>query len=684
VKHSRFDSGFFFERTIFLDDQIVDTLRQELELRGVTADSDVAIISEQDTYYARALCLTFNPTRSRNVHSYTYLRGIDGKLPSEDKDEKESKDATNTASNKTQSSLRPTERTEGLNQADDIRRLADLLKKLNVDLRKDHAGGLKAVGLLGSDVYDKLELLKALRPILPEAVFFTNHLDACFAHPDEWKETHNLVIVSENDLQLGDPYEGQISPKDLDQGGVPLEDPYQGVAPFRDCGQTALFQATLEAMGMPGIEKTKPQSPLIFEIGRDGPVKLCARQHENLTIKGLLHSLKPSLGFVIPIGGVIIFGGALKMCLVPRVISSKITHGDVLAASSWLAAPICAALAVGAVCCFYVFQNYSGRGERFAWLDGASAWPSIAIMLFAALMSIHFIYKSNFKLAKNAEQLKEEFRLKPDETKKVRDIKDGIDIVALWQQYGRYGQFRSRALRAALMTLLYVPALWTLVSLIGDFPHPPIRGQFPFLLLILSALLPFLFLTFIVIDAILLHEGFLTHLEEKETCWPPETFEGFNYSRNPEWRENPGDLADYWDILLIAKRTETIGNLIYYPFIILFLLIVARLSYFANWTWSTALIVALSAHFSLALYAAWRLPKVANKYREKVVERMERRKRQVLMDSKRQPEAVDTLIAEVRSTHQGAFSYVWEQPAIRALLLPSSGIGIALLQYLTR
>jgi hypothetical protein len=53
------------------------------------------------------------------------------------------------------------------------------------------------------------------------------------------------------------------------------------------------------------------------------------------------------------------------------------------------------------------------------------------------------------------------------------------------------------------------------------------------------------------------------------------------------------------------------------------------------------------------------------------------------MSAGRTPEAIDTMIEEVQSTHQGAFSYLWEQPAIRALLLPSSGIGFAtLLQYL--
>jgi hypothetical protein len=47
------------------------------------------------------------------------------------------------------------------------------------------------------------------------------------------------------------------------------------------------------------------------------------------------------------------------------------------------------------------------------------------------------------------------------------------------------------------------------------------------------------------------------------------------------------------------------------------------------------------------------------------------------------PEAVDTMIEEVESTHEGAFSYLWEQPAIRGLLLPSGGIGlVTLMQYL--
>lgn len=378
-----------------------------------------------------------------------------------------------------------------------------------------------------------------------------------------------------------------------------------------------------------------------------------------------------------------------------------------IAALSWLAVPICAILAAGAVCCFYAFENDSGTGEPYAWFDGASAWPSIAIILFAALLSVHFIVKSHFDLKQNADKLAGEFGLKntPEDTSffgwEIPPSKPGItgslplfpeleanneeriDIEALWQRYLSRGRFSTRVLRAAPMTILYMAALFAILPLIGRFPAPPIRGNFPFFALMTSTIFVFLFLTFVVIDAILLHEGFLMQLEKKETYWPDTTFERFRYRIKPKRPGNESDLADYWDILLISKRTEVVGGLIYYPFIILSLLIVARLKYFDNWAWSPVLIVTLCLHFSLALCAAWRLPQAARGYRDKVLERLKRRRRQALIVAQKTPEAIDTLIEEVQSTHQGAFSYLWEQPAIRAFLLPSGGIGLAtLLQFL--
>jgi hypothetical protein len=379
-----------------------------------------------------------------------------------------------------------------------------------------------------------------------------------------------------------------------------------------------------------------------------------------------------------------------------------------VAASSCLAVPICVILSVGFAYCFYFNEDSSGGGEPFAWFDGISAWPSIALILFAGLLSIHFIAKAHFDLRKNADKLAKEFGLSASKQKHtpffgwaITPLKPGIpkvtpvfpgldfntkkriDIKSLWKIYLCRGRFWRRLLRVTPMFASYIMVLLAILPLIGPPPTAPIRGQFDFYPLIAFTISTFLFLTFFVIDAILLHEGFLIQLEKKESYWPDLTFQKFNYPCRPKRPSNESDLADYWDILLISKRTEVVGRLIYYPFFILSLIVVARLNCFDDWTLTPVLIVALSMHFSLALYAAWRLPSVAKKYRDKVLERLKRRRRQALMIAQKMPEAIDTMIEEVQSTHQGAFSYLWEQPAIRALLLPSSGIGLAtLLQYL--
>jgi hypothetical protein len=213
---------------------------------------------------------------------------------------------------------------------------------------------------------------------------------------------------------------------------------------------------------------------------------------------------------------------------------------DTVVASSWLAMPVCAILTAGIVCRLYLVQNDSGRGEPFAWFDGASAWPSIAIIVFAALLSVHFIFKTCFDLRQNAAKLAEEFGLKGTEREtrtllgwEIPPLKQAIatgspgveaateekiDIEALWQRYLRRGRFWTRVLRAAPMTGFYICALISILPLIGDFPAPPIRGSSSFFpALMFATVIIFLLLTFFVIDAILLHEGFLKQLTEKKT-----------------------------------------------------------------------------------------------------------------------------------------------------------------------
>jgi hypothetical protein len=283
-------TNFQFERTNLTDDHIVESLVSELRIQGLSEGDHVALISEEDTYYARALSSTFMQGNEKaekpfTISSYSYLRGIDGKLPVDGVEKgnagyEQENSSTSQVGKNTPSSKRPEEQTEGVNQADDIRRLADRLRMEDEEWKAAGKPGLKAIGLLGSDVYDKLELLKALRPIFPDIVFFTNHLEARFAHPDEWRETHNLLIVSDYGLSMSDPERKRGTLRE------------QSVGPFRDSGQTALYEATLEAIGGITAENhARPTHPVIYEVGRNGFTRL------GLPNEALRDSLIPLLRF---------------------------------------------------------------------------------------------------------------------------------------------------------------------------------------------------------------------------------------------------------------------------------------------------------------------------------------------------------------------------------------------------
>ena len=59
-----------------------------------------------------------------------------------------------------------------------LQQIADHLQKIDEKLRQSDDGGITAIGILGSDVFDKLLVLRALRPNFPEALFFTTDFNA--------------------------------------------------------------------------------------------------------------------------------------------------------------------------------------------------------------------------------------------------------------------------------------------------------------------------------------------------------------------------------------------------------------------------------------------------------------------------------------------------------------------------
>lgn len=285
--------GITFQRTVATDDRLADGLLSELKRRGYDNDNDkdpdyVALISEWDTVYGRTLREffesylkpKFTENGNRHVLNFTYLKGLDGLLPSNGRKKDESKGDKQGDQEKqgdpahffkAVQDAESLERPIGQSQFDYLRRLSDQLHKEDDNIRQ---GGLKrkdrtpqriaAIGILGGDVFDKLLILRALKPGFPEALFFTTDFDQAYTIKSELPYTRNLIIAS----SFGPRLSGWL------QGDIPE---------FRDNYETAAFLATEMALGLasktqppdylvPGGISAQLKEPRLFEVKRSGGV----------------------------------------------------------------------------------------------------------------------------------------------------------------------------------------------------------------------------------------------------------------------------------------------------------------------------------------------------------------------------------------------------------------------------
>lgn len=259
----------------------------ELGLRGVDATAGqqhIVFISEGDTFFGRVMALTYasemmtlrkrftNATlfireyRERglgfpsNLHHYTYLRGLDGQTTqNKTKSDGNARDSAR-AHPRTFEELAvwtPDEnRSEGEAQFDYLSRLGDEIQRLDEKLR--HAsppGRVRAIGIGGSDTYDTLLILQALRGRFPGALFFTTELDSRFTAPEEAAWARNLIVAGGYGLALGDKLQ-------------------RSVPPFRDGQQTAIFSSVLAALNNPEVPAESKVLARRFEIGHRRAVDL--------------------------------------------------------------------------------------------------------------------------------------------------------------------------------------------------------------------------------------------------------------------------------------------------------------------------------------------------------------------------------------------------------------------------
>ena len=479
------DTGIHYYRTIASDRVLADAIVQELERRGVApwrkvqrrAEDDtksvkvypdhIAMISELDSVYGETLpeivtkafydyAATHDTTSHGHLNSiitFSYLRGLDGRLPpgrttsegkSSDNDtglgglDKQAKSTTSIADN--------LEASEGMGQFDYLRRLAGQVRERDNQLQQSGEGKIKAIGILGSDVYDKFLLLQALKPEFPDAIFFTTDLDALLLSPSKSKYARNLIVASSYDLRLSDTLQSDISP-------------------FRSAYQTSLFLSTRialrngmqrEAFNTDAEANTKAalkrwiNDVRLFEIGRTGALALPAQNstplpededarngsRQDLCGSDILEcaSVMPQIAPLYPafkagslpsaglLGAILLFGVFLSSRTLRQLCFAQSSYPNASprqnsVRSVWLILLGLLALVVSFGLCtawsaVAGFLTQHGVGEPMALFEGVSVWPTILLRAASFGLCIWLICHTFHLLESNLRETEADMHLR--------------------------------------------------------------------------------------------------------------------------------------------------------------------------------------------------------------------------------------------------------------------------------
>lgn len=256
-------------------EKLPDTVGSLCDTTGGGRLNRIALVSEWDSFYSRAFAETFKENIVKGIENtsskakvddwvlqFSYLRGLDGLLPEEAASGKKSSD--NKENNQRGSSpldIGSPERADGNSQLDYLRRLAEHIAERDETYRRNGESGIGAIGVLGTDAYDKLLVLQALKSRMPNKVFFSTNLDARLLQRGQAETVRNLVLAAPYGLALA---------RELQQD----------VPPFRDSLQSAVFVAVQVAQASGSFDEkqevnfNEKLSPGIYEVGIRGFISL--------------------------------------------------------------------------------------------------------------------------------------------------------------------------------------------------------------------------------------------------------------------------------------------------------------------------------------------------------------------------------------------------------------------------
>ena len=730
--------GFDVDRVIGTDEKLARELVTELKKRRVdpeTGKDHIALIGEWDTLYGRKLPLTFleaahdNPdldllTKIKNVgkvdwpdwaHRYSYLRGIDGELPPNgDESGVKAEGGGTEPGNFLGTSPKDLERPEGRAQFDYLRRLKAQIQVKDRKIREEciknitlkwtfweyipdwqNCRGFKAMGILAGDVYDKLLLLQALRKDFPDVIFFTTDLDARLLHPGHYQWTRNLLIASHFGLRLHEKVQ-------------------RSIPPFRDSYQTSLFLSVLLAIDYlqdcraaspffshgscdnPPNQYSHEIPPRIFEVGRTGAYDLSAGGNT-------IHASRPDFENGAPVPPMSLRGFILLGCILLSsvVIYAFISRKALLLALAAKKNPYLWGFLLGivslSVWLYVSITNQLPDGEPFVWLEGISVWPTEWLRLLAFFLSLCFLCRGYRALQATYREMKAEFHLTPGTCSGFfewnkwmnfgRDISGNgvspkkVNVRECWEVYTSLMGIKCAGSRVAFQTIIYLLLFGVPVFFFLGFPTTPCRGETCFnwdkRILLLSVVTMWL-LVFFVVYATRLCGRMVELVLGSEVQWPTR-----NTPREP-WLRSSGNnsLTDIQQSLrFCGQLSEGVGKLIYYPFVVVLVMIVSRFSLFDHWDFPLSLLIVIGSNIGFAIFSAFHFRQSAENARERVLHELSSMMN--ACSSSTRKAQVQNVIKEVQDFKKGSFCPFGEQPILKAFAIPSGGyVLMILIEYL--
>nr|MBC8554015.1 hypothetical protein [Candidatus Brocadiales bacterium] len=537
----------------------------------------------------------------------------------------------------------------------------------------------------------------------------------------EFKWTRNLIVGSNFGLRLHDDIQDTIPP-------------------FRDNYQTSLFFTTILALTLSEQDTKDVFSkqngilqnlhPRMFEIGRGGAFDMTENMHNSGNVMSIslkkdgqkkeikLESatLYPKSDLAVVLNSIVyikskyIFSVIIifVMIMVLIYVSSDkakkritrfIVHKRTFNMKSLFIVFI--AYFAGITCIAYnICENFFVK-EPLSFFNAISIWPTEILRLLSAILSICFLLYvwEKIKLTDNKIAKKYGFSVIREtsihhpikvqmfphywEIYDSEDKKCGVCFSNLWNEYLSLGSFDKRVKRTVMYTVVFMFSGVLLINTFASLGYGlfvPARGDLSFsvdfVVLKCISVPCMLFLTFFIVD----HHKLFRRLiklsaKERKMCLPEA---GIKY------REHA-----YQKTLMLADYTEQTKWLNVFSFIVLFLMIISRNSYFDNWNMSVGLLIIFVTLGIYSFASTIILHKEIKRCKDGMVAKL---KREIIcLHTKSlkvhagvyekvdfEMEQIKMTISAIEAIRKGAFMPLIQHPLFQAALLPFGSAGTLL------